>query len=124
MTYEEKKKLIEAENLLKENCIKKIKGAKKCDCVFANGENCTLLDNYPCDWYTPKLIRWTPEDIALAKALKDFGFSLIIRNDVGSIYYSDENGCHYRLPRYAFKNIGYSENVLIDTIIKEGEEDV
>lgn len=120
MTYKEKEELIEAAKILKEYC------NEKCtDCIFGLIHGCSINDKVsPKYWDIPKISRWTPEDVALAKALKDFGFSLIIRNDVGSIYYSDEDGGYYRLPRYAFKNIGYSENVLIDTIIKEGEEDV
>lgn len=121
MTFEEKKRLIEAENLLKENCIKKIKGAKKCDCVFANGENCTLLDNYPCDWYTPKVIRWTPEDVALAKALKNVG-AKVIYNTLGSVYWrTDDVYTFGKLPNGAFESIKRSESFSIDDIIKEAE---
>ena len=124
MTYEEKNKLIEAENLLKDNCIKKIKGAKKCDCVFANGENCTLLDNYPCDWYTPKVSRWTPEDVALAKALKAVGATEICSTSSGRRAWrnNDRNGGY--LPESAFRNMEYKEVIKIDDIIKEAEEDI
>lgn len=123
MTYEEKKRLIEAENLLKENCIKKIKGAK-CDCVFANGENCTLLDKYPCDWHTPKVIRWTPEDVALAKALKAVGVTEIYGSTSHFRVWKDENMHVGYLPSLAFRNLDYMETVKIDDIIKEAEEDI
>ena len=121
MTFKEKKKLIEAENLLKDNCIKKIKGAKKCDCVFSNGENCTLLDNYPCDWYTPKVIRWTLEDVALAKALKAVGATEIYGTTSHLRMWKNENMSGY-LPVLSFRNIEDREAVRIDDIIKEAEE--
>lgn len=123
MTYEESKKLIEAENLLKENCIKKIKGAKKCDCVFANGENCTLLDHYPCDWHTPKVIRWTPEDVALARALKSAGATEIYGTSSGQRSWRSGDVGHGYLPDSVFKNVFCGDVFRLDDIIKEAEED-
>lgn len=121
MTFKEKKKLIEAENLIKDNCIKKIKGAKKCDCVFANGENCTLLDNYPCDWYTPKVIRWTLEDVALAKALKEVGATEIYSTSSGQRAWRNDGREGGYLPEPSFRNMKFKEAVRIDDIIKELE---
>lgn len=123
MKYEENKKLIDAANILKEHCNKKFKGDKKCDCVFAKGEKCTLLEEYPCDWHTPKVIRWTPEDVALAKALKEVGVTEIYGSTSHFMVWKDENMHVGYLPSLAFRNLDYMETVKIDDIIKEAEED-
>ena len=122
MTYEEKKKLIEAANLLKEACREKIKGDKKCDCIFAKGEKCTLLEEYPCDWYMPKVTRWTPEDVALAKALKAVGATHIYGDDYDFRAWSNDEKESGYLPKQSFQYIKFGEAVKIDDIIKESEE--
>ena len=122
MTYEEKKQMIEAANLVKENCEKCYRYETDCDdCVFdVNG--CLLnLHGIPRYWNIPKLIRWTPEDVALAKALKAVG-AKVIYNTLGRVYWRTDNvfTCG-ELPNGAFTAIEKCEWFSIDTIIKEAE---
>lgn len=75
MTYEEKKKLIEAAKVLQENCTETIGPCKKKECLFHTRKNpmgCSLY-SMPAYYTIPKLPRWTPEDVALAKEFKAFG---------------------------------------------------
>lgn len=121
-TYEEKKKLIEAAKLLKEHCLEH----KRCDdgCVFYDEGDvltCPFYKNNADDFKIPKLTRWTPEDVALAKALKAVG-AKVIYNTLGRVYWRTDNvfTCG-ELPNGAFTAIGRCESFSIDTIISEAE---
>lgn len=123
MTYEESKKLIEAANLLKEHCEKSFR-EKECDCPFDFGDDgiCSIGDLCPDAWEVPKLNRWTPEDVALAKALKVVG-AKVIYNTLGSVYWrTDDVYTFGKLPNGAFESIKRCESFSIDDIIKEAEE--
>ena len=122
MTYEEKKKLIDAANLLKEHCEKNIR-EKECDCPFNFGDDgiCNIGDLCPNSWELQKLCRWTPEDVALAKALKNVGAKVIGRS-LSTVYWrSDDVNISGALPYEAFKSIEKYESFSIDEIIKEAE---
>lgn len=122
MTYEEKKKLIEAAKVIQEHCIKRSKTACG-DCPFLDDCGCSLNANYPTYWSVPTITRWTPEDVSLAKALKGFGAESIKRNPNIGIYWIKENPYEAGyLPNNSFTNLGYDEKISIDTIIKETEK--
>ena len=120
MEYEENKKLIDAVNLLKEHCEKNIR-EKECDCPFDFGDDgiCSIGDLCPDAWEVPKLNRWTPEDVALAKALKDVGVKVIYRSRY-TLYWDNINSCGV-LPYETFNSIEDGESFSIDDIIKEAE---
>lgn len=127
MKYEENKKLIEAANLLKDYCRMNLKYGKNfkcngCDCPFAIGDYiCAIGGPSPNSWVVPKLTRWTPEDIALAKALKSVG-AKVIYNTLGSVYWrTDYVHTFGKLPNGAFESIKDSESLSIEDIIKEAE---
>ncbi len=123
MTYEEKKKLIEAAKVLKEWCT-----GRPCEgCIFENDSEltCAVRYNSPSVWEIPTLTRWTPEDVALAKALKAFGVKYIDRYSVGVVEAFDEGGDSVLLigaQANAFKSIDEYKRIDLDTIIKEAEE--
>ena len=120
MEYEENKKLIDAANILKEHCNKNYRETEKCDCPFAIGDYiCDIGDICPKDWEVPKLCRWTPSDVALAKALKDAGVKVIYRSRC-TLYWDNINSCGV-LPYDTFKPIEDGESFSIDEIIKEAE---
>ena len=122
MTYEENKKLIEAANLLKEHCEKAIR-EKGCDCPFGFGDDgiCSIGDLCPDAWEVPNLNRWTPEDVALAKALKVVGAKAIYKT-LGSVYWATDNVNDVgKLPNESFKSIKDCESFSIEYIIKEAE---
>ena len=123
MKYEEKKKLIDAANLLKEHCEKNIR-EKECDCPFDFGDDgiCSIGDLCPDAWEVPKIKRWTPEDVALAKALKSFGVTSISRNADGNIVIGTALSCVGILKMNAFFMLCQEDSIGIDEIIKEAEE--
>ena len=123
MKYEENKKLIDAANLLKEHCEKNFR-EKECDCPFNFGDDgiCIIGDLCPDAWEVPKLNRWTPEDVELAKALKVVGAKVIYKT-LGSVYWAtDDVNDVGKLPNESFKSIKDCESFSIDEIIKESEE--
>ena len=122
MTYEEKKKLIESADLLKEHCNKKFKDYEECDCPFSIGDICRIGDSCPNAWDIPLVSRWTPEDVALAKALKAVRVTEIYGSISHYRTWKDENMNTGYLPSAAFRNMDYQETVKIDDIIKEAEE--
>lgn len=120
MTHEEKKQIIDAAIAIREYC----KSFKTCNelCLFyRKGDRCRLCPNPPENWALPKLTRWTPEDIMLAKALKAFGAKGIYRNGLNELLWKDELGTYNLLEISAFSNIDKGEFISIDTIIKEAE---
>lgn len=128
MTYEENKKLIDAANLLKDYCRMNLKYGKNfkyngCDCPFAIGDYiCAIGDPSPNSWVVPKLTRWTPEDIALAKSLKAVGAKVIYKT-LGIVYWAtDDVNDVGNLPNESFKSIKDCESFSIEYIIKEAEE--
>lgn len=122
MTYEESKKLIDAANLLKEHCEKNIR-EKECDCPFDFGDDgiCSIGDLCPDAWEVPKLNRWTPEDVALAKALQSFGVTSISRNADGNIVIGTALSCVGILKMNAFFMLCQEDSIGIDELIKEAE---
>lgn len=120
MTYEEKKKVVEAAMFLEKNC-EKCFSAKQCDCPLEVNHECAIA-GWPKLWNIPKLTRWTPEDVALAKALKAVG-AKVIYNTLGRVYWRTDNvyTCG-ELPNGAFTAIKKCESFSIDTIIEESEE--
>lgn len=123
MTFEEKKKVVEAAKLLKEHCLER----ENCDgCVFYDEGNvltCPFYKNNAADFETPELKCWTPEDVALAKALKAVG-AKVIYNTLGRVYWRTDNvyTCG-ELPNGAFTAIKKCESFSIDTIISEAAEE-
>ena len=125
MTYEEKKKLIEAAKVLEKNCTEIIGPCKKKECLFhtcKNPMNCSLY-SMPAYYTIPTLTRWTPEDVALAKALKACGIDRILKDSDCSILLYD-GGHKYvgTIETDVFLGLVYEAGISIDTIIKEAEE--
>lgn len=75
----------------------------------------------PARYKIPTLSRWTPEDVALAKALKAFGAITIIKWVSGCVTWEDKNGDGGCIPSTAFSNLQNGRKIPIDTIIKEAE---
>ena len=118
MTYEENKKLIESAKELKEYC--RYIGSDNCKgCLFLVSGFCEL-ENVPNVWKIPKLSRWTPEDVALAKALKAFGAIFLEKEKSGAITVHFNNGDLCEAPVLAFKGMP-DGSYHIDNIIKEAE---
>ena len=122
MTYEEKKKLIEAAKVLKEHCENNFR-EKECDCPFNFGDDgiCSIGDLCPNAWEVPKIKRWTPEDVALAKALKEVGATEIYSTSSGQRAWRNYGREGGYLPEPSFRNMKFKEAVRIDDIIKELE---
>ena len=120
MTYEEKKKVVEAAQVLKKYC----SSMEDCerDCIFRTGNGCLLSEDYPVDWYIPAITRWTPEDVALAKALKAFGADRIERFDGGVVGWLMTGASMGKLPYAAFNSLVQDEIIDLDTIISEAAE--
>ena len=123
MTYEEEKKLIEAAKVLKDFC-----KDRDCllDCLFYNNKTgrCNVCYE-PGNWLIPTITRWTPEDVALAKALKEFGVVSVQKNKSGVKWYSsnEQEGSYLLFPKSAFDALTLYERVYIDTIISEAVEE-
>ena len=122
MTYEEKKKLIDAANLLKEHCEKNFR-EKECDCPFNFGDDgiCSIGDLCPNAWEVPNLNRWTELDVALAKALKDAGAKAIYRSGCCVYWRTEDINTCWTLPCETFKSIKDGESFSIEDIVKEAE---
>lgn len=122
MTYEEKKKVVEAAMFLEKNC-EKCFSAKQCDCPLEVNHECAIA-GWPKHWKIPKLKRWTPEDVTLAKALKEFGVKYIERYIGGGVEGFDEERISVLLitgRANAFKSVGEYQRIDLDTIIEESE---
>ena len=122
MTYKEKKKIIEAAEILKEYCKKSCCNSDNANCLFEKTKGvCSIRKDYPTAWEIPKLTRWTSKDIALAKVLKEFGANKLCRNACGDLFCITKDR-YDRIDIPAFINLEIGENIFIDTIIKEAEE--
>lgn len=122
MIYEEKKKIIEAAEILKEYCKKNCCNSDNANCLFEKTKGvCSIRKDYPTAWIIPKVTRWTPEDVALAKALKGFGANRICRNTRGDLFCITKDR-YDRIGIPAFINLETGENIFIDTIIEEAKE--
>ena len=118
MTYEEKKKVVEAAKVLKEFCEEET----ICEeCIFWDKRDlfCGIFSR-PADFALPKITRWTPEDVALAKALKAFGAIFLEKEKSGAITVCFNNGDLCEAPILAFKCMP-DGSYHIDNIIKEAE---
>lgn len=122
MTYEEKKKVVEAAMVLKVFC------ANNRDCMVSETEDCPFYSSIACKinalsprmWEIPDISRWTPEDVALAKALKAFGAIFLEKERSGAITVHFNNGDLCEAPVLAFKCMP-DGSYHIDNIIKEAE---
>ena len=121
MAYKEKKKIIEAAEILKEYCKKSCCNSDNANCLFEKTKGvCSIRKDYPTAWEIPELTRWTSKDIALAKVLKEYGIDSI-ENSIGRIFLI-RKGIAYMFDIGAFSDLGCGEIISIDTIIKEAEE--
>ena len=124
MTHEEKKQIIEAAIAICEYC-KSLKDCNELCLFYRKGDRCRLCPNPPEHWVLPKLTRWTPEDVALAKALKRFGADEIECSGDGIVNWVITGTCigasRGELPFAAFRTINLGETLDLDTIIKEAE---
>lgn len=123
MTYEEKKQAINEAWELRNLCERERKKETHKECQFWNEEldDCELHIGWPSDWSIPIVTRWTPEDVALAKALKEAGVLTITRDSDGDIRYW--NGCVTCgfMKCHAFLGLGHGDRIDLDTIIKEAD---
>jgi len=126
MTYEEKKRVVEAAKVLEEFCEEKryTDECNKEDCLFHSEmffKNCKICGT-PSTWNVPTLTRWTTEDVALAKALKGFGVKAVFRY-FDNVYWRLNEGVTYPLPSGAFKDLRADDrDVSLNTIIEEAAE--
>lgn len=127
MTYEEQKKVVEAAVTIKEYCEKNMRENINCDCPFKTIYGCKLFSSngykFPKYLEIPTLTRWTPEDVALAKALKDKGVTEICVED-GVYCYDEKRNLVMRIYEIlpTFERVKKYKVIDIDTIIKEAEE--
>lgn len=123
MTYEEKKQAINEAWELRNLCERERKKETHKECPFWNEEldDCELHIGWPSDWSIPIVTRWTPEDVALAKALKAFGVKTVYKHfDI--VYWRLNTGATGALLFGAFKDLRADDReVSLDTIIKEAE---
>jgi hypothetical protein len=123
MTYEEEKKIIDAAIVLMEYCKKSCCNSDNANCLFEKNKGvCSIRKDYPTAWEIPKLTRWTPEDVALAKALKAIGVYSIYRDEAGLRWNKIKPHSFGSLPIDSFKSLDLYKNICLDTIIKESEE--
>lgn len=117
------KELITATELLKNHCKENFVRWGKCNCDYYDNEQkkCRLIDCIPVYWYISKPRRFTDKEIALAKALKSFGYTAIKRYKYYERCKAICENYELDLPKIAFQFIEYGETVLIDDIIKDGE---
>lgn len=123
MTYEEKKKKIEAAKVLRKHCLNWDEGSGDCvGCIFhiSKSDTC-MLSEIPCEYHIPTITRWTPEDVALAKALKLAGIERIYRVSYGEINLFRVSYAGELLNSNMFLGLGCEEGIDLDTIIKEAE---
>jgi len=122
LTYEEKKKVIEAAKLLKEHCLEH----ENCyGCVFYDEGNvltCPFYKNNAADFEIPDISRWTPEDVVLAKALKALGVKHIFRSKFDDVFWEIADDDWGKLPKGNFKCLGMGKRISIDTSISEAAE--
>lgn len=126
MTYEEKKKVVEAAKVLEEFCEEKryTDECNKEDCLFHSKmffKNCKICGT-PSTWNIPTLTRWTQKDVALAKALKEFGVESVERVEKGLVLYRMNGITYGMLPYGSFNSLRLDETVTLDTIIKKVDE--
>ena len=123
------KELINAAELLKENCLAH-NGDGDFDvcckgCTFDYEMGCPLCNRSVFAWKIPKTRRFTDTDILWAKALKTIGVDEIIRYE-GSTYRisksNTEEADYINLPRIVFNSIRNGEVVQIEEILKEAEK--
>lgn len=123
MAYEEKKKLIEAAKVLRKHCLNWDEGSGDCvGCIFhiSKSDTC-MLSEIPCEYHIPTITRWTPEDVALAKALKTIGVKTIIKTYDGEIHFFDTVYKGELLSKAVFKMLPCGDPTDLDTIIKEAK---
>lgn len=121
---ENNEELIRAAQMLKDNC--KMHGSVCGSCPF-NGKECRISrrtgTTTPADWIIPRQPRWTPEDVALAKALKAFG-AVRVFHPACNFYTrwasEDDEGW---LPAGAFDSVEDNESIELDQIIREAAGD-
>lgn len=114
--------LIAAAQMLKDNC--KMRSSICGSCPF-NGKECRISrrigTTIPAYWIIPKLPRWTPEDVALAKALKTVGAVSVFRpKDVSCTRWQSRSDGGW-LPSGAFDSVESDEIITLDQIIREGD---
>ena len=113
------RELIQAAELLKQNCKEHFNPDGKCECVFGKGD-CNCCDIYaPTDWEIPKLRRFTDEQIALAKALKELGATTVTRGLNGTRFYNDS--ITIATVRAYFNGVKFNKPIPIDDIIQDEE---
>lgn len=126
---DDNEKLIEAAKLIKEHCDSTKTGNP---CIFSVYETCEgpykcrigFEKYFPTDWVIPKISRWTDADIALAKALMEFGVRSIYREKYASSVRYEQQGtfdCNWFLPKNAFASLKQGEMARLKDIVAEGE---
>ena len=118
-----KEELFSMATQLKEYCESKtirVDGELDCstDCIFRDRFNC-LIAEVPSTWGVHKKRRWTDEDIALAKALKAFGVTVIWRYAECAAMWGAKEGYAGELPPGSFADLADDEKLPIDDIIAE-----
>lgn len=123
MTYEEKKKIVEAVKTIQGICEYNFicPTDHECDYKTKSG-TCCFYGPTPKHWKIHKLSPWTPEDVALAKALKAVGAHGFYKNMVkGDVFWLDGKGNSAKLPKGCLTALENGTEILVDTIISEAE---
>lgn len=108
-------KLLEAYNLLKDNCEKQ----ECCEgCVFFNSDDdeCSIV-SHPCEWYFSK---YSKDEADLADILQNHGAISIVKVD-GVAWWKGQINVEGELPRGLFSNLEEGEEILIEEISKYSE---
>lgn len=88
------------------------------ECIFYTGESPCMSKKIK--WLYKEASRWTDDEIALARALKNLGIKGIKRFEAGGRVWFDEEISGY-LPHKAFAGLQLGEQIYIDDIIAEGD---
>lgn len=114
-----KEEAIKAVETLKDYCKKHEENCK--DCVFYSGW-CVFWASSPGNWTIPKQRRWSDADVAMAKALKMYGYTMVEHCRDGQLLAKNGNDLWFYLPpNLAFAVMEPGDSVSLDNIIREGE---
>lgn len=113
-----KKESIRAAETLKEWCEQ-----TPCEqCPYESGPCCSLRVRIPNLWDVPKLRRYSDADVAMAKALKMYGYTGVRRQTDGALVVEKGDLLWYYLPpKFAFDGLRPGDSGSLDDIIGEGE---
>lgn len=98
------------------------KGQACGECIF-HGGNCAVGYTTPENWVLPNPRRWSDAEIAMAKALKMYGYTTVECCRDGQFLSKNGKGLWlYLPPNFEFGVTRPGDSVSLDNIIREGEQ--